>query len=68
MSNTSAKCRVLTLVLIVFTSCSAGAVNVGERAPDINLPTLKNEGILSLSDFRGRVVYLDFWASWCGSC
>ena len=40
---------------------------VGNPAPDFKLENI-NGGQSSLSDFKGKVVYLDIWATWCRPC
>lgn len=42
-------------------------LKVGSQAPDITGRTPDGKTI-SLSDFRGKYVFLDFWASWCAPC
>jgi len=49
-------------------SNGTASVAVGDDAPSVELPRLDGEGTVSLEDYRGSWVLINFWASWCTPC
>ena len=61
--------RLLLLGLLFALLWGCGEQRPGPRpAPEFSLPQLDAATQLSLSDYRGEVVYVTFWASWCLPC
>jgi cytochrome c biogenesis protein CcmG/thiol:disulfide interchange protein DsbE len=65
--NTAFRISLLAFCLLLVMAASPAAPGAGQPAPDFTLKDSSGKTV-KLADYRGKVLLLDFWATWCTGC
>lgn len=59
--------KIFLLTGLIFSLSFAG-IRMGQQAPDFELPDIFTGKTYTMKDFKGKIVLLNLWASWCTGC
>ncbi|MBU2863436.1 TlpA disulfide reductase family protein [Reinekea marina] len=59
--------RIVAVVSVFLATLAHAEVKVGDKFPNFKVPTVDGK-VLDTAQLKGRVLYVDFWASWCTTC
>jgi thiol-disulfide isomerase/thioredoxin len=59
--------RIIAVVSVLLATLAHAEVKVGDKFPNFKVPTVDGK-VLDTAQLKGRVLYVDFWASWCTTC
>ncbi|MCX7794587.1 MAG: TlpA family protein disulfide reductase [Thermodesulfovibrionales bacterium] len=57
----------LLLIFFVFLSCKRAVIQEGKALPDLSFKNINGE-LIRLHDLKGKVLIIEFWATWCEAC
>ncbi len=62
------KLTIIYILTLMFSIQSFAIVKIGQPVPDFSLPDIFTGKTYTMKDFKGKIVLLNLWASWCTGC